>query len=59
MENMGYVHSYGLTKDIKDIHFKDITDKGRMNIVFAGRIDNLDDGKIKTFEYWQARMIAK
>lgn len=30
-----------------------------MNIVFAGRIDNLDDGKIKTFEYWQARMIAK
>lgn len=48
------VQSKALTKD-----FKDITDKGRMNIVFAGRIDNLDDGKIKTFEYWQARMIAK
>ncbi len=53
------VQSKALTKDFKDIHFKDITDKGRMNIVFAGRIDNLDDGKIKTFEYWQARMIAK
>lgn len=53
------VQSKALTKDFKDIHFKDITDKGRMNIVFAGRIENLDDGKIKTFEYWQARMIAK